>query len=498
MHHKGRLVACFLLALTCFFVVRNHKSFQLQRDSSSTVPSKKPNIVFILADDLGWGDVGYLNPLVITPTIDKLAREGVILNQSYVAQSCSPSRAAIMSGYYPYRLGFQEDGVTVDMPTGVPLHLMLLPRKLQQLGYSTYMVGKWHLGFCKKEYTPNGRGFDHFYGYYGAGQDHYTHVGKCRGLDLHHDFEPDRTQNGTYSTYLFSGKAVEFIKAHDKSKPFFLYLAFQNVHSPLQVPEKYTDMYPSVANENRRIKLGMITAMDDGIAKLVNALRRHGFWDNTLIVFSTDNGAPQNERFEGNNWPLRGTKKSLFEGGTRAVGFIHGSMLEKTGYVNNQLIHAVDWHPTLSTVAGAKTLDPDMDGLNVWNTLRKNVTSPRKEFVYNIIERIPIAGIRVHNYKLIVGNSQFSACRVPPPETEMKFESDCASLIRNGVYLYDLKNDPTESFNLAEKMPQRVKEMNTRIEEYKKKLVPTLDRGISEEQLSDPQNFGGVWMPGWC
>ncbi|XP_070532642.1 arylsulfatase B-like [Ptychodera flava] len=497
MHAKGRLVVCFLLALTCYFVVRNYKRVLFQRDSPSTVPLKKHNIVFILADDLGWGDVGYLNPLVITPTIDKLAREGVILNQSYVSQSCSPSRAAIMSGYYPYRLGFQGGGLKQSMPTGLPLHLMLLPRKLQQLGYSTYMVGKWHLGFCKKEYTPNGRGFDHFYGFYGGGEKHFTHV-LGRGLDLQYDFEPDRTQNGTYSTYLFSGKAVEFIQTHDKSKPFFLYLAFQNVHSPLQVPEKYTDMYASVANEKRRIKLGMITAMDDGIAKVMNALRRHELWDNTLIVFSTDNGAPQNERFEGNNWPLRGTKGSLFEGGTRAVGFIHGSMLEKTGYVNNQLIHAVDWYPTLSTVADAKTLDPEMDGLNVWNTLRKNEPSPRKEFVYNILEKTPLAGIRAGNYKLIVGNPHFSACRVPPPETKMKLEIECTPLIGNGVYLYDLKNDPTESFNLAEKMPQRVKEMNTRIEEYKKKLVPTLDRGICVPQLADPQNFGGVWAPGWC
>ncbi|XP_070532639.1 arylsulfatase B-like isoform X2 [Ptychodera flava] len=460
-----RLITILILSsvFTCSCILW-YASFLHEHDTVVR-STKKPNIVFILADDLGWGDVGYLNPHVITPTIDKLARLGVILNQSYVLQSCSPSRAAIMTGYYPYRLGLQG-GMSRNAPTGVPLNLMLLPRKLKQLGYSTYMVGKWHLGFCKKEYTPNGRGFDQFYGFYGAAADHYTHVAKS-GIDLHDDMKPDRTQNGNYSTYLFSGKAVEFIATHDKSKPFFLYLAFQNVHSPFQVPEKYTDMYPSVANNNRRIKLGMITAMDDGIAKVVNALRRHGLWDNTLIVFSSDNGAPQGEGSQGSNWPLRGTKGSLFEGGTRAVGFIHGSMLEKTGYVNNQLIHAVDWYPTLSAVAGAKTLDSEMDGLNVWNTLRKNDPSPRKEFVYNILERIPTAGIRVRNYKLIVGNPHFP-------------------------------DDPTESFNLAEKMPQRVKEMNTRIEEYKKKLVPTLDPGISVAQLADPQNFGGVWAPGWC
>ncbi|XP_070552113.1 uncharacterized protein [Ptychodera flava] len=142
-------------------------------------------------------------------------------------------------------------GVRRQMPTGLPLDIPILPRKFRNHGYSTYMVGKWHLGYCKSAYTPNERGFDKFYGYYLASEDYYTHMAG-NWLDLHDNFDPVWGENGTYSTYLFSNKAVEFIDHHDKSKPFFMYLAYQSIHEPFQVPEKYFDMYPSVKNEMRR------------------------------------------------------------------------------------------------------------------------------------------------------------------------------------------------------------------------------------------------------
>ncbi|XP_070551078.1 arylsulfatase B-like [Ptychodera flava] len=151
------------------------------------------------ATSQSWADVGFNNPYIITPTIDKLAREGVILNQSYVAQSCGPSRAALMAGYYPYRLGFQVRGPRNRMPSGLPLSRKILPQTLKQMGYSTYMVGKWHLGFCKVEYTPTRRGFERFYGFYLAGEDHYNHS-NSNGLDLHDDLDPDWSQNGIYSS----------------------------------------------------------------------------------------------------------------------------------------------------------------------------------------------------------------------------------------------------------------------------------------------------------
>ncbi|XP_070551943.1 arylsulfatase J-like isoform X1 [Ptychodera flava] len=458
---------------------------------------RKPNIIFILADDLGWADVGYNNPYLITPTIDKLAREGVILNQSYVSQSCSPSRAAFMTGYYSYRLGFQTGGIRNKLPYGLPLNLTALPRKLHQLGYSTYMVGKWHLGYCKEAYTPTRRGFDKFYGYYLAGQDYYTHF-FVDGLDLHDNFNPDWSQNGTYSSYLFSDKAVDMIDSHDKAKPFFMYLAFQSVHAPMEVPRKYFDMYPEVKGEKRRTLLGMVTALDDGIAKVVRALKTNGLWENTLLIFSSDNGAPLLSKHEGSNWPLLGMKQQLFEGGTRAVGFIHGNMLKNTGYTYNGMMHIVDWYPTLVSIAGGQVQDPEIDGINLWDALSTNSPSPRNEMVYNIIPEWKLAAIRVGNFKLLLGKNQHNACWIPPEEAKGKWGSPfCFEQKKDAVYLFNLKDDPCERTNLAEMMPDKVNQLTRRLEEKSAKVVPAIDKkDVSLKSL--PRNFGGVWSPGWC
>ncbi|XP_070548913.1 arylsulfatase J-like isoform X2 [Ptychodera flava] len=458
---------------------------------------KKPNIVFILADDLGWADIGYNNPNIITPTIDELARGGVILNQSYVTQSCSPSRAALMSGYYPYRLGFQTGGVRRQMPTGLPSDIPILPRKLRNLGYSTYMVGKWHLGYCKSAYTPNERGFDKFYGYYLASEDYYTHMAG-NWLDLHDNFDPVWGEDGTYSTYLFSNKAVEFIDHHDKAKPFFMYLAYQSIHEPLQVPDKYFDMYPSVKNEMRRTLMGMATALDDGIKQVVSALKRNGLWENTLLVFSSDNGAPTLPPHQGSNWPLLGQKHQLFEGGTRAVGFIHGNMLQKTGYTYNGMIHIVDWYPTLLSVAGGKIRDQEIDGVDVWKALSTNSLSPRNEIVYNIISEQGEAAIRIGNFKFMNVLPYTDVCWDPPPEAEGKWgNKTCLKQNENGVYLFNLKDDPLEHKNLADIMPNKVRELTRRLEEKYEKVVPAFDRSYHDPE-ANPNNFGGVWSTGWC
>ncbi|XP_070551940.1 arylsulfatase J-like [Ptychodera flava] len=458
---------------------------------------EKPNIVFILADDLGWADVGYNNPYIITPNIDKLAKEGVILNQSYVAQTCGPTRAALMTGYYPYRLGFQVRGPSNTTPGGLPLSSKILPQTLKQMGYSTYMVGKWHLGFCNVEYTPTRRGFDSFYGYYVASEDHYNHSA-IGALDLHDNLDPDWSQNGTYSSYLYSDKAVDFIESHDKAKPFFMYLAYQSVHSPNEVPQKYYDMYPSVKNEGRRTIMAMVTALDDGIGKVVRALQENGLRENTLIIFSSDNGAPVNVQHEGSNWPLLGVKQQLYEGGTRAVAFIHGDMLKKTGYTYNGMIHVVDWYPTIASIASGEVQDQDMDGINVWNALSTNSASPREEMVYNIMTDWDVAAIRIGDYKLMTGKNHHNACWTPPPEAEGKWGGESCFLQQKGdVYLFNLKDDPSERINLAEKLPDKVDLLMRRLEERSKKVIP----GFQKDEFvleSLPSNFGGVWSHGWC
>ncbi|XP_070578823.1 arylsulfatase B-like [Ptychodera flava] len=470
------------------------------------VQSEKPNIIFVVADDLGWNDIGYNNHDIITPTLDTLAREGVILNQSYVLPMCTPTRTAFMSGYYPYRVGLQHKVLTAREPAGLPLNFTLLPKKLKEQGYTTYMVGKWHLGFCKWDYTPNARGFDHFYGYYNGLEDYYTHEVEAY-LDLREDKVPDWKRNGTYSSYVFTEKAEEYIAKHDKTKPMYMYLSFQSVHGPIQVPQRYLDMYPTIQDTNRRIKSGMITAMDDAVKHVVTALQKHGLWNNTLFIFTTDNGGPAEADVAGNNWPLRGSKTTLWEGGTRGVAFVHGNILQKTAYVNEEMIHAVDWYPTLLELIGGKQ-DPDMD-VNVWETISKAMPSPRTEFVYNIDEvDHPGAAIRVGDFKLITGKAGNPDGWIPVPKADGAWEEiffldehegSMASRPApwNATYLFNIKDDPTEHHNLAEEMPDKVKQLNARLEELKKKLVPAI-RPDPDHEKSDPRRFGGAWSPGWC
>ncbi|XP_070532612.1 arylsulfatase J-like isoform X2 [Ptychodera flava] len=404
-----------------------------------------------------------------------------------------------MSGYYPYRLHF-ETQLGIYFPHGLQLNLTLLPGRMKELGYSTYMVGKWNLGFCKEAYTPNRRGFDKFYGFYLATGDHYEHS-HAGYLDLHDNMDPDRTKSGIYSTYLYTDKAVEFIEDHDKTNPMFLYVAYQSVHTPVQVPQKYFDMYPSMKNETRRTLLGMVSAIDDGVAKIVEALKQNGMWKNTLIVFSSDNGGAQSAISQSSNWPLLGSKLQLFEGGTRVVGFVHGDMLPNSGYRYNGMIHFVDWYPTLVGLAGGEITDPEVDGIDVWRALSTNAPSPRKEFVYNVIDQPFLCeAIRVDDYKLIKGACGEYACRVPPIEMDGKLgDPYCfVSWRPDSIYLYNLKDDPTEHHNLAEKMPKKVQKLTERLEEYKRKFVPSFSTDDTRVKQGRPNNFGGVYSPGWC
>ncbi|XP_078610731.1 arylsulfatase B-like [Branchiostoma floridae x Branchiostoma japonicum] len=455
----------------------------------------KPNILFIVADDLGWNDVGWHNPDVKTPVLDQLANEGVILNQSYVNYVCTPSRTAFMTGYFPYHVGTQHLVFFPFQAQGIPSNFSFLPEKLKDLGYATHMVGKWHLGFCNWNYTPTYRGFDSFFGYYNGAEDYYTHV-VATGLDLRDDKEVVRTRNGQYSTYFFTDRAVDIVEKHPADTPLFLYLPFQNVHQPLQVPKRFEDMYASVENENRRILLGMVSALDEAVGNVTMAMKKAGLWDNTLVIFTTDNGGWISA--SGNNFPLRGGKTTLWEGGTRGVAFAHGKMLQKTGYTNNEMIHAVDWFPTILEAAGG-TADGAIDGVSQLDTILSGKPSPRTEFVYNIDDysaSTKQGAIRVGDYKLIEGYAGTPDGWIRPDNmTAGKPDCACADPA-TGTWLFNLKDDPTEHHNLADSMPDKLKEMQAKLEEYRKTLVPAIFPPMDPKSF--PAEWGGAWSPGWC
>ncbi|XP_069103673.1 arylsulfatase B-like isoform X1 [Argopecten irradians] len=464
--------------------------------------AKQPNIVFMVADDYGWNDVGFHNPDMITPNIDKLAYEGVILNQSYVQPVCTPSRNCFMTGVYPFKAGFQHGALLPQQAVCSPAELKFLPQYLKKLGYETHAIGKWHLGFCNWNCTPTYRGFDTFYGYYQGQEDYYTRT-VAGGKDFRDDTAPVLPDTSQYSTYVFAERARKLISKHDKSKPFYLYFPFQSVHTPIEVPKSYENMYSNIKNEGRRKYCGMVTAMDDLVGNVTAALKENGMYDDTLFVFTADNGGWT--QFHGNNYPLRGGKITIYEGGTRATAFIAGKMLEKTGYTYDGMMHAVDWMPTILAAAGGKP-DTKIDGINQWDSLRTGAPSKRTEFIYNLDDKFPPlnghAAIRVGDFKLIEGfPGIYPGWYKPETETEGNPNVSMLHLTHEnlqyfGRQLYNIKDDPTEHNDLSLTHFEKAEELSKKMAEYHKQMVPANFPGNSAE--SNPQNYGGYWSPGWC
>ncbi|GFN76971.1 arylsulfatase b [Plakobranchus ocellatus] len=479
--------------------------------------------------DAGWNDVGFHNPAIRTPNLDHLAKEGVILNQNYVQPLCSPSRAALMTGTYPYRMGLQHLVIVRGQRVCVPLNKTLLPEILKRKGYQTHMVGKWHLGFCDWKCTPTYRGFDSFYGYYSSLEDYYTKV-YATGFDFRDNKTLLRSANGTYSTYLYSRRIRQIIDSHDTSNPLFLYLPFQSVHEPLEVPKNYSDLYPEITDEKRKTFSGMVTALDDAVGDLIVSLKRKGIYNNTLLVFTADNGGWVT--YGGNNYPLRGGKFTVFEGGTRAVSFVHGPMFNKTGIKYEGLMHMVDWLPTLAEAAGAQYDGSDLDGVSQWQSLLSlALPSQRQEVLYNLDLRMdPVQGraaIRYGDYKLVAGFPGLYPTWYPPPgahgaqaakdlvKAEVSIDCDkernftdildtAEQAFRESIdvtapifyYLFNLKDDPEERNNLYDSHPDIVKQLQDRLDAHKKNYVPPNFPLPAPE--ADPAKFGGAWSPGWC
>ena len=289
--------------------------------------AEKPNIVHIVADDLGWKDVGFNGCTDIkTPHLDKLAAEGAKLTQFYVQPMCTPTRAALMTGRYPFRYGLQTAVIPSVSAYGLDTTEWLLPQCLKEAGYQTAIIGKWHLGHADKKWWPRQRGFDYQYGAMIGELDYFTHE-EHHVLDWYRDNKPVREKG--YTTQLIGNDAVRLIEKHDPSTPLYLYLTFNAPHTPYQAPQEYIDRYQHIQDPTRRIYAGMVACLDDEIGRVVAALDKKGMRDNTLILFHSDNGGTKNAMFAGvmadmskikipcDNGPYRDGKGSLFEGATR-------------------------------------------------------------------------------------------------------------------------------------------------------------------------------------
>ncbi len=357
-----------------------------------------PNIVIIMADDLGWNDVGFQGSEIRTPNLDRLAAEGVVLNRFYAQPTCSPTRAALMTGQSPLRLGVLAP-MSKNMQNGLPLSERILPQYLQDAGYQTALLGKWHLGGSRRPYHPNNRGFDYFYGNLHGGIGYWDHV-HGGGYDLQRNGETVREEG--YVTDLVAEEAVRVIAERDVARPLFLMASFNAPHLPNEAPEAAIASYADIPDPRRRVHAAMVSEFDAAVGEIVAALEAEGLINNTIIWFLSDNGGlipaparPANlppeqvmaqleQRFgvrmtprflefiqvnstEGgsDNSPFRGGKGSVFEGGVRVPSLVYWRGVLEAGR-NEAFVSVQDILPTLIDAAGIPHEAGPLDGRSAW------------------------------------------------------------------------------------------------------------------------------------
>lgn len=450
-HHVYMLTASCLAVVASLFAIG---------ESADGAP---PHIVFILADDLGYADVGFMGSTDIdTPNLDKLAAGGAILESFYVQPVCSPTRATLMSGRYPTRTGVY----TVVRPHaewGLPLEERTLAVALREAGYHTAVCGKWHLGEFQKAYQPTHRGFDEQYGHFFGALDYYTKL-RDGQRDWYRNDEPCDDEG--YSTHLLGREAVRMVRERPRDKPLFLYVPFQAVHGPYQVPESYLEPYPDLKGTRQKYA-GMVTAMDEAIGQIVAALAETGIRQDTLIVFCSDNGGPAPGTITDNS-PLRAGKGTIYEGGVRVCALANWPDHIPAGSRVDEPIHMVDWYPTLIKLAGG-SLDQKLplDGLDAWNTISRGAESPHEAIL--LCASPTEAAVRSGDWKLIVNVSPPIANRSAAKKKNNRKKA--ATTRRANVQLYNLAADIGERKNVAADRPDQVARLRAQLDALWKDAV---------------------------
>lgn len=339
---------------------------------------RRPNIVLLVADDLGYGELGCQgNAEIPTPHIDSIALGGIRFTQGYVtAPFCSPSRAGLLTGRYQTRFGHELNVVgtkNLDEGVGLPLSETTVATRLQEAGYATACLGKWHLGTHPK-YHPQRRGFDEFYGFLHEGH-YYVPPGQDGVVNHLREKEPPYDANNPlsrgsspitereYFTDALAREAVDFVDRHQQ-KPFFLYVPFNAIHSPMQAKMASQSKFAHIADEHRRVFAGMLSSLDDAVGRILGALRRHGLEQDTLVFFLSDNGGPTAE-LTSSNRPLRGGKGQLYEGGIRIPYLLQWPRKVKPGQVNRHPVISTDLAPTMLAAAGISAAGATFDGVDL-------------------------------------------------------------------------------------------------------------------------------------
>lgn len=441
-----------LLAMTC-----------LAKAAAPTKPGK-PDIVFLLADDLGNADVGWHGSDIKTPNLDKLAAGGAKLEDFYVLPVCTPTRAAFITGRYPMRYGLQMNVLRPGSKYGLPLEERTIGQAMKDAGYTTVILGKWHVGEFDKAYWPNARGFDHWVGLL-QGVDYFTHVehGSKDKPGWYRDGELSDEKG--YTTHLIADEAVKVIHDQPKDKPLFLYVPFNAVHGPLAAPEEYIQPYKATMNEQRAVLAGTAAAMDEACGKIIKALEDTGRLQDTLVVFCSDNGGIP----PGKNLPYRGFKSSLYEGGIRSPACASWPGHIKPGAVIREPMHIVDLFPTFVKLGGG-SLDQKfpLDGRDILPVLTEGKPSPHEEILLNSTPRD--GALRRGDWKLVI-NGKDDMAESRDLETGERLKKGKAAVRKaadsgNKVELFNLREDSGETKDLAAQKPDLVRQLTERYKSY--------------------------------
>ncbi|MEM7387746.1 MAG: arylsulfatase, partial [Verrucomicrobiota bacterium] len=418
----------------------------------------RPNIVFMLSDDMGWNEPGFNGGKPgITPHMDKLASEGLRLNQFYTHSVCSPTRGAFLTGRYAFRIGMDwrtEDfgkpsyleklGLTLAKNSqGDPtrrIHALdtnerTIAEALKEAGYFTALVGKWHCGEWLKEHLPMQQGFDHQYGHYAWGIDYYNYTiphnapARYAVYDWHRNEKP--LQEEGYATDLFAAEAERVIAAQSKDKPFFLYVPFNAPHGPINKVPRYMDQYDA--------RGAAIKCLDDAVGKIVGAIDKHGFKDNTLVIFTNDNGGLT----EPASLPYRGTKNTTFEGGVRVPCILRWPGQTTGGSFKDDMMFITDFYSTFINLAGGKQAqERPVDAYDMTETLFGEKAGIRDEIIFEVSGSVRLPTIRKGEYKLM------------------------------GDMLFNVVKDPGEKQDIAAQNPEIAKQLKARLDEVGKQRPP--------------------------
>jgi arylsulfatase B len=447
----------------------------LLKGASATIAPKKqhvaPNIIIILADDLGWGDVGYHGSSIKTPYIDRLSREGIVLNRFYTAAICSPTRAGLLTGRYPDRYGLRSTVIPPWSQFGVDTSEVFLPQLLANVGYRhRAILGKWHLGHASRQYQPLSRGFTHFYGHLNGAIDYFTHEREGE-LDWHRDLEPSHDKG--YATDLIAQEAIKNITTYSSESPFFLYIAFNAPHSPLQAKKEdllrygYDENKPGFnqvlgnssqgrGNTKRQTYEAMVSNLDSNIGRILQTLENLKIADNTIVLFASDNGAAPGEA--GSSGVLRGTKFTEWEGGVRAPAIIKWPDGFKGGYTSNQVMGFIDILPTMLAAAGAKvTHKKPLDGINVLPVLKDSSQQIDRSFF------LGAGAIVSQDWKLIEASDENPRMKLPEDQ------------------FFQIEKDSIEANNVSKEAALQYKALKHALSPYKAitadETVPAYEQG---------------------